>query len=142
MVAPNLGQLFGPCHPRRSFSGVYESSREVYSFTMSMTDHLPAAIAEVQQRLDSIAPEQWSLPSTCEGWDVRELARHLVGGAQMSTMLMQGSTKQDVEAMFASDILTTDPAADFAAAAGFELRQYRAAATLDTVVPHPAMPMP
>lgn len=63
-------------------------------------------------------------------------------GPKMSTMLMQGSTKEDVQEMFASDLLTTDPAADFAAAAALELREYQGATTLDTVVPHPAMPMP
>jgi uncharacterized protein (TIGR03086 family) len=107
-----------------------------------MLDHLPAAIAEVQTRLNAITPDQWPLPSTCAGWDVRELARHLVGGAQMSTMLLQGATKEEVEAMFASDLLTTDPAADYAAAALFELSEYQKAANLDMVVPHPAMPMP
>lgn len=29
-------------------------------------------------RLDGLSPQQWSAPSPCEGWDAREVVRHLI----------------------------------------------------------------
>jgi uncharacterized protein (TIGR03086 family) len=109
---------------------------------MSMLPLLPIAIAETQKRLDSIAAEQWTLPTPCEGWDVKELAAHLLGGARMATILLAGGSKEDVEAGFASAHQSTDPAADFAAFAAEELANFNSAPSLDVVVNHPAMPMP
>ncbi len=109
---------------------------------MTMLPLLPTAIAETQKRLDSITPDQWSLPTPCEGWDVKELAAHLLGGARMSSILLTGGSKEDVEAAFASAHQSTDPAADFAAFAAEELANFNAAPSLDVVVNHPAMPMP
>ncbi len=109
---------------------------------MTQLSLLPIAMAEVQKRLDSVTPEQWSLPTPCEGWDVRELAVHLVGGARMSNILLTGGTKQDVGAGFEAAKLTTDPSADFAAFSAEEFANFTKAPSLDVVVPHPAMDMP
>jgi uncharacterized protein (TIGR03083 family) len=37
--------------------------------------------------LETLAPEQWSAPTDCPGWDVRDVAGHLLGMMQMAATL-------------------------------------------------------
>ncbi len=37
--------------------------------------------------LESVAPSQWALPTDCPGWDVRAVAGHMLGMAQMTATL-------------------------------------------------------
>jgi uncharacterized protein (TIGR03083 family) len=41
------------------------------------------------QLLESLTPEQWNAPSGCPPWDVRMLATHLVGMAEMAASLRE-----------------------------------------------------
>ena len=61
---------------------------------------MPVDLPEVHaQALDSarrsiagIGPDQWELPSTCEGWSVRELVNHLTTGNHWAAELTAGRT--------------------------------------------------
>ena len=106
---------------------------------MSPLELLPVAIAEAHARL-TLADGRWNDPTPCEGWTVRDLAGHLVNGSKMSTTLLQGGTTEQATAHFTADI-DGDPAAAFAAASSDELSAF-AAASLETIVNHPRMPMP
>jgi uncharacterized protein (TIGR03083 family) len=35
--------------------------------------------------LATLTPEQWGVPSLCEGWSIREVAGHVVAGAEQTT---------------------------------------------------------
>jgi uncharacterized protein (TIGR03083 family) len=37
--------------------------------------------------LESVTPSQWALPTDCPGWDVRAVAGHMLGMAQMVATL-------------------------------------------------------
>ena len=37
--------------------------------------------------LESVTPSQWALPTDCSGWDVRAVAGHMLGMAQMTATL-------------------------------------------------------
>jgi uncharacterized protein (TIGR03086 family) len=51
------------------------------------------ATAEVTQRaIEGVGDDHWSLPSTCEGWSVEDLVRHLVeGNERLAASLHAGS---------------------------------------------------
>jgi uncharacterized protein (TIGR03086 family) len=108
---------------------------------MTNLDLFPKAIAESQTRLNAVSADQWTLPTTCEGWDVRALAAHLVSGSRMAIALLNGGSRDDAKACFVGDVLSADPAAEFAAAASEELTLMRSA-EMSQVVPHPNMDMP
>ena len=40
--------------------------------------------------LETLSPEQWDTPSLCEGWGVRDVVGHLIGGTQVSLPQMVG----------------------------------------------------
>ncbi|MFT8180273.1 maleylpyruvate isomerase N-terminal domain-containing protein, partial [Mycobacteroides chelonae] len=42
-----------------------------------MWAHIDAGRSGVADMLSSLTPEQWSVPSLCDGWTVRDVAVHL-----------------------------------------------------------------
>ena len=40
--------------------------------------------------LDSLAPEDWTQPTDCPGWDVRAMASHVLGMAEMAASVPKG----------------------------------------------------
>ncbi|NKE62087.1 maleylpyruvate isomerase family mycothiol-dependent enzyme [Lentzea sp. PSKA42] len=40
--------------------------------------------------LEGLAPQDWSKPTGCPGWDVRAMAAHLLGMAEMSASMREG----------------------------------------------------
>ncbi len=113
-----------------------------YSSEMTMLELLPAAIADVQKRLNLLTSDQLSLPTNCEGWVMSDLADHLVGGAKMSSVLMSGGTQEESMAFFAGGQLGDSAALTFATLAAQEVAAFQNAPSLDVEVPHPARPMP
>ncbi len=54
-------------------------------------------VTRIHRALDAAAPivhgisaDQWTLPTPCDGWDVRTLANHLVGGIAVFAELVAG----------------------------------------------------
>ena len=58
-----------------------------------------------------VEPEQWSLPTPCDGWSVRELVGHVAAGSQMAAVLADGGTRNDAIATLGVDHLGDDPLA-------------------------------
>ena len=56
---------------------------------------LDRARAEAERRLDAVGPDQWSLPTPCTEWTVRDVARHLVVGNKMAALLVSGASRDD-----------------------------------------------
>jgi uncharacterized protein (TIGR03086 family) len=72
----------------------------------------------------AIPPDRWHAATPCEGWDVRELANHLVAGNWWASELAAGATIADVGDRLDGDVLGADPASAYeesaqAAAAAF-----------------------
>jgi uncharacterized protein (TIGR03083 family) len=44
--------------------------------------------------LEQLSPEQWTAPTDCPGWDVRAIAGHLLGMAQMAASLPEMARQQ------------------------------------------------
>jgi uncharacterized protein (TIGR03083 family) len=48
-------------------------------------DLVAAERSDLADLLDGLAPQQWDTRSLCEGWRVRDVVGHLIGGAVMTT---------------------------------------------------------
>jgi uncharacterized protein (TIGR03086 family) len=85
-----------------------------------------------RQALDATRPlvagvgaNQWADPTPCDGWDVRTLVNHIVGGNFWAAELAGGKTIAEVGDRLDGDVLGNDPLATYnasaaAAAAAFE----------------------
>lgn len=73
-------------------------------------------VAEFLSRLESVG-DQWSAPTPCSDWDVRDLVNHVVGEDLWTVPLMGGSTVEEVGNRFDGDVLGDDPLASGRSAA-------------------------
>jgi uncharacterized protein (TIGR03086 family) len=58
----------------------------------------------------AVRPEQWSDPTPCDEWTVRDLVNHVVGEDLWTAPLMGGATIEEVGDRFDGDVLGDDPA--------------------------------
>jgi uncharacterized protein (TIGR03086 family) len=56
-----------------------------------------------------VQPDQWGLPSPCEGWDVRTLVNHVLGEVRWTAPLLAGQSIADVGDRLEGDLLGDDP---------------------------------
>ena len=49
-------------------------------------DQLDRALATTGRIVAGVAGDQWGDPTPCAGWDVRQVANHLVGGTLMGLL--------------------------------------------------------
>ena len=99
---------------------------------------LERATQTYEQRLAAVGPDEWHLPSTCDGWTVRDLADHVVGGNRYAVALLAGASAEDafvraVEAGFDTDALTLTRES-----AARQLDAFRARDSMTTTVHHPS----
>jgi uncharacterized protein (TIGR03086 family) len=110
-----------------------------------MTDVALLAQAQTQFEavLAAVEPEQWPLMTPCEGWDVAELAWHLVRGEEMAVKLLDGLTADEALAM-----VHDQPPADvnlldaFLAAASASRGAFADPGALERTVHHPVGDVP
>lgn len=78
-----------------------------------------------------VGPDQWTAPTPCTDWNVRELVNHVVGEERWTVPLMEGKTIADVGDSLDGDLLGDDPVA--AAAAAARAAQEAAGASIEKV---------
>ena len=105
-------------------------------------DALSTARAEFESRLMRVAANQWDLPTPCEGWTVRDLTAHLIGGANMTRLLLDGAERDEaLSALFALTI-DGDPVATFQAATDAQTAAFAEPGAADALCHHPLRDMP
>ena len=103
---------------------------------------LAQARSEFETRLALVAANQWSLPTPCDEWTVRDLTAHLIGGATMSRLLLDGASKDEAfEALFALQI-EGDPKVAFAEATDAQAAAFGEPGAADRVCHHPLRDVP
>jgi uncharacterized protein (TIGR03086 family) len=109
---------------------------------------LDRARAEVERRLDAVGPDQWSLPTPCTDWTVRDVARHLVVGNKMAALLVTGAGRDEtlaqLRAWHAADG-ALEPAAlveAFRTTADAQAEALRRPGVLELTVHHPVGDIP
>lgn len=65
---------------------------------MEPLDLFDAAAAEFRSRL-AVPDDAWGRPTPCEGWDVRALVAHVLGGNRMSSALLGGASADAAAAL-------------------------------------------
>lgn len=100
-----------------------------------MNDSLTAlhrrALAAAGRRVDAIGPEQWDLPTPCEGWNVRDLTNHVVAGNLWAGELARGRTIEEVGERFDGDVLGSDASSAFAQSAAAAADAFEAPGALE-----------
>jgi uncharacterized protein (TIGR03086 family) len=95
-------------------------------------DHGGAQFARV---LSAVTPQDWASPTPCEGWTVRDLVVHVVGGTVMSVALLNGATSEEAFALLQADVLGDEPVETFVAAQADLSAAFRAT-DLELIVHH------
>lgn len=83
------------------------------------------ALDHTRRYVIGISDAQWSSPTPCEGWTIRQLLNHIVAGNLWAAELGSGRTIADVGSALDGDVLGADPLGAYdrsseAAAATFE----------------------
>ena len=60
-------------------------------------------------RVNEVYPDQWSEPTPCREWSVRDLVNHVVGEDRWTVPLVNGATLADVGDSLDGDLLGDDP---------------------------------
>lgn len=81
---------------------------------MTPVDDLAKSLDATEPLVASVRDEQWTAPTPCTEWNVRELLGHLVSGNVVFTRLMRGEAATPEQARPA-DPLGDDPAAAYRA---------------------------
>ena len=86
-----------------------------------MSLDLPAvhdrALAATRVIVAGIGDDQWSLPTPCAEWNVREVVNHIVSGNLWAAELSRGKTIAEVGDRLDGDVLGSDPLAAYDASA-------------------------
>lgn len=78
---------------------------------MDLAESHRRSVVEFVDRVRRIGAGQWSLPTPCADWNVRELVNHVVGEDEWTVPLMDGATIAEVDDRFDGDLLGADPVA-------------------------------
>jgi uncharacterized protein (TIGR03086 family) len=103
---------------------------------MTQLDELAQVLDATGMLVAAVRDEQWSDPTPCSEWNVRELLGHLVGGNVMFARLVRGDAASFEEARPA-DPLGGDPPAAYRAAAEEVLAAFRRPGALERTVTVP-----
>jgi len=80
---------------------------------MTTGDLYVQAMASTQRFLDGVRPAQWSGPTPCTEWDVKQVANHIIGENLWAGELFNGRTIAQVGTRFDGDLAGIDPVAAY-----------------------------
>ncbi|WP_238449377.1 maleylpyruvate isomerase family mycothiol-dependent enzyme [Micromonospora sp. 4G55] len=76
---------------------------------MDLLETYRRSLAEFVDRVEQVAPGQWSDPTPCPDWDVRALVNHVVTEDRWTAPLLAGRTVEEIGDRFEGDQLGDDP---------------------------------
>lgn len=106
--------------------------------TAALLDALHTATAGFRERLIAIPEDILEFPSVCEGWSIKDVADHIVGGNRFAFGLLEGMSAHD--ALTGAFLGGFDPPAVdlFDASAAAQHEAFSQPGALDRLVDHPA----
>src|SRR6478609_4553569 len=105
---------------------------------MDQLTALDRARHEFERRLREVGPADWDRPTPCEGWTVRDLVVHVLVGARMATLLVEGGSRSEAEALFVDATLPDDVMGEFDAGADAQAAAFAAPGAMERITAHPA----
>lgn len=109
---------------------------------MDALQALDAAAEGFARRLRTVTPDQMGAPTPCEGWDVRTLLTHVVGGNRMAVAMVDGASQEEAMEVAGATELGDDPLAAFEASARAQSDALGRPGVLEAIVHHPAGDVP
>lgn len=105
---------------------------------MDAFETLDRSRVEFRRVLAGVTHEHWELATPCEGWDVRELVNHVLGGNVRYTMLLHGAGADEMAATRSVDHIGADALASFDTSAAEVVAAFEESDALERTVHHPA----
>lgn len=87
--------------------------------------------------LAGVTPDQWAIPSVCDGWSVKDLADHVLGGNRFAVGMLAGLDTPTAFAAALADGFDADPVISYRASVRAQLDAFESPGALDVVVHHP-----
>lgn len=109
---------------------------------MDEFEALERAGSEFEKRLREVGPDQWTTTTPCEGWTVRDLVQHVVGGERMSVRLLAGTEAVEAVQAMVGDILGDDPVSVYVDACEALNTAFREPGALERTCHHPIGDIP
>jgi uncharacterized protein (TIGR03086 family) len=102
---------------------------------------MAVAEAELAHRVAGIKPEHLDLPSPCDGWSVRDVVNHVIGGAVRYRLLLHAAPEEQIETTRHDDHLGPDAVGSLRVAAAGLAQAASEPGALTRTVAHPAGPI-
>jgi uncharacterized protein (TIGR03086 family) len=109
---------------------------------MDRLDILDRAAAGFARVLAEVGPDQWDAPTGNDGWSVRVLVDHVIGGNRMATVLLRGGSRPEARAQFVPSESGADLVTAFDESRREQAEAFAVEGVLEQIVEHPAMDMP
>ncbi len=90
------------------------------------------------RRLAEIADDQWSMPSICDGWTIKDLADHVLGGNRFAVGLLAGLDADGAITVARQGGFDDEPLTAYRSSVQAQHDAFEAAGELDFLVRHPA----
>ena len=90
------------------------------------------------RHLAAVTSDQWATPSICDGWSVKDLADHVLGGNRFAVGMLAGLDTPTAFSAALADGFDDDPVISYRASMQAQLAAFEAPGALDVVVHHPA----
>jgi uncharacterized protein (TIGR03086 family) len=111
-------------------------------FPVDSYEAMEGAQAEFERRLQAVTKAQWDLPTPCDEWSVYDLVNHVVVGARAYARMLEGCTREESIAIFASNVIDDDPFGSFQRHALEVNQAFRQPGSLERVCHHPYRDFP
>jgi uncharacterized protein (TIGR03086 family) len=99
---------------------------------------LARATTDYERLLEAVMSDQWAQPSVCDGWSVRDLADHVVGGNRFAVALLAGRSADEALGQALEQPFEGDPVVLQRQSAFSQLEAFRDPGALERMVHHPA----
>src|SRR4051794_9978010 len=109
---------------------------------MDQLTALDVSRQEFGRRLRAVGPGDWDRPTPCDGWNVRDLVVHVLVGARMAALLVDGGSREEAEALFVDATLPDDVLGEFEAGADAQAAAFAEPGAMDRITAHPAGDFP
>ena len=103
---------------------------------------LPIAAAGFVAIAAEVTAADLDRPTPCEGWTVRDLLAHVIGGNLMAAALLDGASRDEAIAVLDGIVIDGDAIVAVRASIDAQARAFASPDALTTTVHHPAMDMP
>ncbi|MDH6146020.1 uncharacterized protein (TIGR03086 family) [Kitasatospora sp. GP30] len=106
-----------------------------------LIDRFLLSSSEFEQKLQTVRPEQWSRPTPCTEWNVRQLANHMARGNLSYVRLLHGGDSAEFLRLRDVDALGADPVGAYVSSVRECARAFGQDGAMQRVLDYPLGPV-